>query len=112
MAYIPYIISNPEERAPEAESNVQSFPRLTLAMEKLRRIRRNLKRCEDSIANDDPNSACLKERVRAGCSVSMLPVWQDDLKKAEAELALLEAGDTLSFGGRTYQAVRSPAGAN
>lgn len=112
MAYPPFITAMPAEDEPEAPSNVVEFPKLVSARQNLRYLQRELARCEERIENCDPNSRNLQERLRASLAPEMLPHWRDEIRKAEAQIAMLEATDTLSFGGRLYQAVRSTAGAN
>lgn len=88
MVYIPFITAILDEDEPVAESNVCQFPRLVVALERQRHYRRALERCEESIAVDDPKSRDRVEAVRAVCSAAMLPIAQENLKEAEAELAM------------------------
>ncbi|MES3084948.1 hypothetical protein [Sphingomonas faeni] len=112
MAKFPFIPTFEVEQAPAETAKVFEFPRDVSLRADLREARRQLERCERNIENDDINSPDTRERVRAACSIPMRDYWHDEVRRAEAAVAMLEADDTLTFRSQMYRAHRSINGAN
>lgn len=112
MAFIPFI-TFPENSQPEAEEaeNVVAFPRKVVAEGNLRHAQRMVERMEEWMLYD-PRSSNSYERTRALMAPDKLEEWKAEVSQAEAEVAFWSASDTLTYKGRSYQAVRSSAGAN
>jgi hypothetical protein len=114
MGKLPFIpmLDADADAEPKPSAEIVEFPREVSANRRLREARRQLQRCKDSIDTDDLYSSDMRTRTRAAASIAMLDVWVDDVAKAEAEIAMLNADDTLTFRGQMYRAHRSTNGAN
>jgi hypothetical protein len=91
---------------------VIQFPREVLVEEKIRRSTRWVAELLDTIENSDPDSADLKQQLRAIAAPLTLERAQKDLRKALAEREMLSASDLMQHRGTTYRAQPSQNGAH
>ncbi|MFV3545530.1 hypothetical protein ACNJHR_21040, partial [Mycobacterium tuberculosis] len=89
-----------------------AFPERVLAEGDVRHAKRVLAEWEDHLENCDPGAESHRERLRALAAPDMIVEWNDQLRKAEAKLLLLTAGDAMTYRGKQYRATIGASGAN
>jgi len=91
---------------------VYQFPRRVELEGEIRRRERSIKRAKKILRDGQPPRSDLHAHSIWIASPIMLEIGEEGLAKAQAELAMLDADDTLQYGGKLYRAERPAAGAN